>query len=180
MKNTRSLGVSSDTSQLPNPGKSGWGSTKYAAVGRAVSNIRHLSVPLRIALATLVVVSVSGCFERLAQKHEYFAPTNDTNAEVRLEAERQLIHHRAVQVARRGCTERGSFLSADSSGPPGITGAPQQMARAEDAWVRLCGDPKGAYAAHGAPFNAHRRWVDDQVRELPEPSDTASSVGGDS
>ena len=99
--------------------------------------------------------------------------------QARVEAERILIHHRAVQVAQRGCTTRDASLGARSSGPRGAVDAPLQEPLAEDPWVALCGAPKGAYAAHGAFFNGHRRWVEDQVRELPESSDTASSIGGD-
>lgn len=152
---------------------------KCAAPVRALSSIRSLHFPLRIALATLIFVSLSGCLERLAQKHSYFASTNEVKANVRAETERLIVHHRAVQVAQRGCITRGASLGAHSSEPPLPAGAPLRAAWTEDEWVALCGAPKGAYAAHGAPFNAYGRWVGDQVRELPEPSDTASSVGGD-
>lgn len=34
-------------------------------------------------------------------------------------------------------------------------------------------------AAHGATQAAYQRWVDDEVRELPEPSRTVAIVGGE-
>ena len=179
MKNTRNPGVASGTSHLPNLWNGGRGWVKCAAPARAVLKFRYLAIPLRLALALLLVVSVSGCLERLAQKDAYFASTNEVKARVRVETERILIHHRAVQVAQRGCTARDASQGARSSGPRGAAEAPLQEPLAEDAWVALCGAPKGAYAAHGAFSNGHRRWVEDQVRELPESSDTASSIGGD-
>ena len=179
MKNTRNLGIASGTSHLPNHWNSGRGWVKCAALARAVSNFRCLAIPLHLALALLLVVSVSGCLERLAQKDAYFASTNEVKAKARVQTERLIIHHRAVQVAQRGCFSRGPSSGAHSSRPPAPAGAPLRAAWTEDEWVALCGAPQGAYAADGAPSNAYRRWVEDQVRELPEPSDTASSVGGD-
>ena len=131
----------------------------------------------RLSLAILIAVSVSGCFDRLAHKHDFFASASGTSATIGLETERFVGYHAALQAARRGCSKRGPIgvsPSADSSGTP------LQAERAEDAFADLCGTSKGTHAAHGAPFNGYRRWVEDQVRELPEPSDTASSVGGDS
>ena len=132
---------------------------------------------LCLSLAVLIAVSVSGCFDRLAHKHDFFASASGTNATIGLETERFVGYHAALQAARRGCAKGGPIdvsPSADSSGTP------LQAERAEDAFADLCGTSKGTYAAHGAPFNGYRRWVEDQVRELPEPSDTAASVGGDS
>lgn len=132
---------------------------KHEISRRIFLNGHCLSRPLRIALAIVIVVSVSGCWERLAQKHEFYASASGTNDRIALEAERLVTHYTAVQAARRACA-RG--------GPPG------------EARADLCGTPKGAYAVHGARFNGHRRWVEDKVRKLPEPSDTASSIGGGS
>ena len=132
---------------------------KHEISRRIFLNGHDLFRPLRIALAIVIVVSMSGCWERLAQKHEFYASAGATNDRIALETERLVAHYTAVQAARRECA-RG--------GPAG------------EAWTDLCGMPKGAYAVHGARFNGHRRWVEDKVRKLPEPSDTASSVGGGS
>ena len=150
---------------------------------RLIPNGHRLFRPLRIALAILVVVSVSGCWERLAQKHEFFASASGTNAEIASETERVLAHHAAVQVARRACTRggpTGASPSTDPSGARASAHAPLRTVPAGEAWADLCGTPKGTYAVHGARLNGYRRWVEDKVRELPQPSDTASSVGGGS
>ena len=179
MKNTSNMDGTSRKSPLLNFMLKGNGVMKCAALEPTVSNIRYLSFPLRIALAMLIVVFVSGCVERLAQKHEYFAAANDVRAKVRLETERLVTYHQAV---RHGCARNGPTGAslAVPSGAPALTATPLQTAWAQKGWARLCGDPKGPYPAHGALFNGYRRWVEDRVRELPEPTDTASSVGGGS
>lgn len=145
---------------------------------RFILNGHYLIRPLRTALAILIVVSVSGCWERLAQKHEFFASASGTRTEIAFETERVLAHYGAVAAARHECVK--SSPSADSSGAHVLVETPLWTAPAGEAWADMCGVPKGAYAVHGARFNGYRRWVEDKVRELPQPSDTASSVGGDS
>ena len=142
---------------------------------------QYLFRPLRIALTMLIVVSVSGCWERLAQKHEFFASASGTNAEIAFETEHVMAHHAAVSAARRQCAKGGPsgvFTSANSSSASALAGTPLLSAPSGEAWTDLCGTPKAAYTVHGARFNGYRRWVEDRVRELPQPSDTASSVGG--
>ena len=130
MKSTSNMDGTSRKSPLPNFVLKGKGVMKCAALEPTVSNIRYLSFPLRIALAMLIVVFVSGCVERLAQKHEYFAAANDVRAKVRLETERLVTYHQAVRHGVRqerpdGChprrpfrrTRSHSYAAPDSVGP---------------------------------------------------------------
>ena len=159
------------------------GGMKGEVLHRFIPNGHCLIRPLRTAFAILIVVSVSGCWERLAQKHEFFASASGTNTEIAFETERVVAHYAAVAAARHECVKAsptGVSPNADSSGASALAGTPLRTAPAGEAWADLCGTPKGAYAVHGARFNGYRRWVEDKVRELPQPSDTASSVGGDS
>lgn len=165
------------------PGMTAGSDMRRDILHRLFQNGHYLFHPLRIALAILIVVSVSGCWEQLAQKHEFFASASGTNAEIAFETERVLAHYAAVQVARRECTKgdpTGVSPSADPSGARALVDTTPRTAPAGEAWADLCGTPKGRYAVHGARLNGYRRWVEDKVRELPQPSDTASSIGGGS
>ena len=150
---------------------------------RALSSIRTLSFLFRLSAAMLVVMLVSGCWERLAQKDRYFSLSNQTDAQSSFETKHVLAYYRAVQVARRECTQRdpkivsSSGLHSDEKLP---AGTPPQQVLERDIWNKFCLVQDSTRATYGGPMNGYRRWVEDRVRELPAPSDTASSVGGSS
>lgn len=130
----------------------------------------------------------AGCVRPLASQHEFFAPGSGVAALTTIKTGHALSHHRALQAAQRACD---SPALADASGPgpdrpgpdrPGPEPGPDPgHAAALRALADICAgtvaDP-GPVAAHGAASNALRRWAEDQVRELPSPSETAASAAG--
>lgn len=148
------------------------------AEGRAAKILRRTPIPLRLVMAIPVVALVAGCQERLAQRDAYFAPLSGLSTSLHAETEQTLHYHQALQAALLECGERqDGAVSASGSGsgntaPEGRPGS--------DAHARLCASSGAAHAAHGGPLNGYRRWVDDKVRELPAPTETASSIGGGS
>ena len=147
----------------------------YFGRRHAVSGARFPPLFLRIAAVMLIAVPAGGCYERLAQKDAFFSPLGETRAHVGAETKRVIAYHQALQAAQIRCAARGSASEPSGVGPAGRP-APAGMAGRQD---ELCA-AQGTHAAHGGVSNAYRRWVEDRVRPLPEPSDTASSVGGGS
>lgn len=140
----------------------------------------RLFQPCVLAAALLLA---AGCMRPLASQHEFFAPGSGTAALASIKAGHTLSHHRALQAAQRAC---GAPALADASGPnserPGSEPGPDPgHAAALRALADICAgtvaDP-GPVAAHGATSNAFRRWTEDNVRELPAPSETAASAAG--
>ena len=127
----------------------------------------------------------AGCMRPLAHQHEFFAPRSGVAALAGIKAGHAINHHRALQAAQRACD---APALADASGPgserqgPGPGSGPDPgHAAALRALADVCADTladTGPVAAHGATSNAFRRWTEDQVRELPAPSETAASAAG--
>ena len=112
----------------------------------------------------VLAVLASGCHERLAQRHAHFAPMSAPAAAFAAETERVLRYQQAVQAARRAC---------DGAAP-----AAAHALGAGAAASRLCASAAGSRTAHGGLSTAYDRWVKEEVRELPAPSETGASVGG--
>ena len=127
----------------------------------------------RVAAATLLGILAAGCNRPLALQHEYFWPTSGPAARTSVQVQHALSHQLALQAAQRACA-----TPVPAAPPPGPDlGSPA----AREALAEVCAGTvarPAAVSAHGATSNAHRRWVEDRVRELPDPSETASSVGG--
>jgi len=141
-------------------------------------NARIPPLHLRLATAMLTVLFVAGCQGRLAQQDEYFAPFSEAVNAVSAETERLVTFHKALHALRRPCTNnKSSGLSEEAvivHGPvPG--GASVGVARQGS-----CIPPTRTSAAYGSVANAYTRWVEDRVRPLPDPSETASSIAGGS
>ena len=137
---------------------------------------RLIERPGRAAAAAVVLLAAlaSGCMRPLAVQDEYFASTGRSIAKANAETLRTVRHHQALQAALRACPPPPA-PSAPASGRD--TGAPPAPA----ALAGLCASAEGQprpVSAHGATSSAYRRWVDDQVRELPDPTETATSAGG--
>ena len=144
----------------------------YFGWRHGVSRTRSLPVFLRIAAVSLIAVSAGGCHERLAQKDAYFSSSSATLSRVGAERERLMAYHQALQAVQLRCAARGSAAEPSGVGPagrPALAGVPGRQ-------DELCA-AQGTHAAQGGVSNAYRRWVEDRVRPLPEPSDSASSVG---
>lgn len=122
--------------------------------------------PLGIAMAMLLAFTASGCHGRLAQKQEYFSPTSAVRDGSGARTERVLRYHQAAQAARRACNA-AEPVAAD-------------IVSARAAWLRHCATTGRSRAAHGGLSNAFDRWVNEEVRQLPTPTETAASVGGGS
>ena len=95
-----------------------------------------------------------------------------------MQVQHTVSHQLALQAAQRACA------TPVPAAPPShsrFAGPDLGSPAAREALAEVCAGivaRTAAVSAHGATSNAHRRWVEDQVRELPAPSETASSVGG--
>ncbi len=129
------------------------------------------------ALALLGVLAATGCVRPLAIQDEYFAPGNGTATRSHVATRHLVSHHRALQAALRQCAAASGGAGEDT-----LTGPELGDASAREALDRLCASipPPPSVAAYGATSNAYRRWVNDDVRELPESSRTAASAAGGS
>ena len=151
----------------------------FAAWKRPVPTGARASRPVRIGVSMLIVALAAGCHGQLAYEHKFFVPGGTAGARSQTETQQVLAYYRALQAAQRGC--RGGRPAAESedavpSEAPAADGqpAPQQ------SWAQPCPGAGGSHAAHGGTSNSYRRWVEDRVRPLPAPSETASSIGSDS
>lgn len=138
--------------------------------------------PSRGALLFLILsLASAGCARQLAVQDEYLAASR-SSARNRVTTQHLVSHHRALQVAQRSC----SFAPVLSDHPPGSAQPPvgpgMGSSVASEALRRLCASipPQLPVAAHGASSNAYQRWVDDDVRKLPDASETAASAAGGS
>ena len=132
-----------------------------------------LASRLRTAAAVFSLASLAACANWPAQND-----TPDTGELLR----NSLPVAAAALAAGQFNLARRLYLSLserfDSNAPGGPNPA---FAAAREALAGLCATPPGPpAAAYGGTSNAYRRWVEDQVRELPEPSETAASAAGGS
>ena len=135
---------------------------------------------VRIAAAMLLATLAAGCVRPLAVQQEFFSPLNGTTAGIGERTRHVVSHHRALQAARHRCS-----APVHASLPPDDTelakGPDFGSVAAREALAELCGTlTRPSVAAHGATSNAYRRWVEDQVRELPKASETAAGAAGGS
>ena len=134
----------------------------------------------RIVAAMLLATLAAGCVRPLAVQHEHFSPLNGTISGISERTRHAVSHHRALQAARHRC-----LAPVHASVPPNEAelreGPNLGPAAAREALAELCATPaRPPVAAYGATSNAYRRWVEDQVRELPEVSETAAGAAGGS
>ena len=133
----------------------------------------------RIGAALLLAVFAAGCWRPLASRDEYFRPSNDPAAAAHVDARIVLGRHRALQTVRHACAAPAPAPPAAGrgreSGPGPDAGAPA----AREALDRLCAESaRPPVAAYGSASAAYRRWVTDDVRELPAPAETATPAAG--
>ena len=127
----------------------------------------------RAAAAVLLAALAAGCMRPLAVQDEYFSSPGRSIAKANAETLRTVRHHRALQAAQHACPPRPA-RSAAPSGPD--LGAPAHRAALAGICASTVARPPPA-SAHGSLSNAYRRWLEDQVRELPAPSETSASAG---
>ncbi len=129
---------------------------------------------LAAVAVTLLAVVAGGCMRPLALQHEYFRSASGPAARSSVQARHVVGHHRALQAAQRACSAR-----VPAAEPP--VGPDLGRAAAREALAEVCADTVARTApvsAHGATSNAYRRWVQDEVRPLPAPSETAAPAAG--
>ena len=130
-----------------------------------------------IAAAVLLAALTAGCARPLSIQHEFFSPLNGTVAKSGALTRHTVSHHRALQAAQRAC---GTHVS-DLSGQAGTDGPDFGHSAARESLADVCATTaRPPAAAYGGTSNAYRRWVDDQVRELPELGETAAPAAGGS
>ena len=144
---------------------------------RLMSSI-HASTNARAAAAILLTTLCTGCVRPLAMQHEFFSPLGGSAGGIGTQTQHAVSHHRALQVARHACRTQ-----AAAPAPLEETNVPADpnpaVAAAREALAELCATPaRPAVAAHGGAWNAYRRWVEDQVHELPAAGETAAAAGG--
>lgn len=151
----------------------------FAARERFGRNGARASLPVRIGAIILIVALAASCHGQLAQEHEFFAPGGAAGTRSQTETQRVLAYYQALQAAQRGCPgggHAGASRDAASSQARAFGGEPVS----QQPWARPCPDTGGSHEAYGGASNSYRRWVEDRVRPLPAPSETASSIGSGS
>ncbi len=133
----------------------------------------------RIAAAMLLAALCAGCGRPLALQHEFFEPLSGSADRIGTQARHAISHHRALQIARQACgTSAAAPAPAEETSAPG--GPDSGFAAANrEALAALCAsEGRRTEAAYGGASNAYRRWVEDEVRELPETAETAAPAAG--
>ena len=139
-------------------------------------------VPLSAAVVLIATLVTGGCVRQLAVEDEYFAAASESGTRSRVATQHLLSHYRAWQAAQQWCSDVPSQAAPPSEDARPRSGPELGSASAREALHGLCAaiPPPHPVAARGATANAHRRWVEDNVRELPEASQTAASAAGGS
>ena len=136
---------------------------------------------LRTLGAVLLAVLAAGCGRPLAVQHEFFSPLSGNADRIGAQASHAVSHHRALHAAHRECGPPPSGSVAWSASDRARGGPDPGTTAADAALADLCDTPaRPPVAAHGATSNAYRRWVEDNVRELPAASETAAGAAGGS
>ena len=115
----------------------------------------------------------SGCTRPLALQDEYFSSPSRSIAATNAQTLQMVRHHRALQAVQHVCP-RSARPAAAASGPD--LGSLAARAALAGTCASTVAEPRPV-SAHGSTSNAHRRWAEDRVRELPDPSESAASVG---
>lgn len=123
----------------------------------------------------------TGCVRPLASQHDFFSPLSGTADRIGMQTRQAVSHHRAPQVAHHACGPKAAVAA-----PQEVTNVPDGpnsacAATGDEALAGLCATRSHPSAAvYGGTSNAYRRWVEDEVRELPDATETAASAGGGS
>ena len=144
----------------------------------------NLQAPLRCGRTVAVMLLAAlaaGCVRPLAVQHEFFSPVSGSTARITEQTQHTVSYHRALQAAQRTCASPASASIAPGN-PDHLPNGPDfGPATAREALADLCATPaRPPVAAHGGLSNAYQRWVEDRVRELPDPSQTAVGAAGGS
>ena len=132
----------------------------------------------RVFVPMLIALLVAGCQGRLAQQDEYFAPFSGVVTALKAETQRLVTYHEALQALRRPCTTNVS--TAASRDAVTLHRPIHGVTSVGEAGRQSCVPNARTTAAYGSASSAYKRWVEDRVHPLPDPSDTASSITGGS
>ena len=125
----------------------------------------------RLLAGPLLVALMGGCHYPLAVQDPYFAPGTGSTAALGAEASHVMRYNEALRAVRQSCVSRKPGIGEGDGPDPGARAGRAALA---DLCAAL---PPRSVAAHGETMNAYRRWVEDRVRELPEPDATAARAG---
>ena len=146
-----------------------------------MSRLHSTTDRVRVAVAMLLLALAAGCGRPLAVQHEFFEPLSGAADRIGTQAWHVIGHHRAYQIVRHAC---GSSAAAPlPAGEARVPAGPAAGFAAANraALADLCaGRERTPAAAYGGTSNAYRRWVEDDIRELPAASETATSAAGGS
>ena len=132
----------------------------------------------RIVPAMLLATLIAGCVRPLSVQHEYFSPLNGSTAGTTERTRHVVSHNRALQAAQHRCPPpvHATVAPRETKTP---AGPDIGSTAAREALADLCATlVRSSEAAYGGTSNAYRRWVEDEVRELPDASETAAGAAG--
>ena len=134
---------------------------------------------VRVAAVILLTALCAGCGRPLALQHEFFESLSGSADRIGTQARHAISHQRAQQFARFACGSNAAApVPAEEANVPDGPSAGFAAANRK-ALADLCAaGGQTPAAAYGGTSNAYRRWVEDQVRELPAASETAASAAG--
>lgn len=138
--------------------------------GRTIAGLFRAVVPAALVAA---LASCKTVHDPQTLKTGQFWPAHREAARQFAETQELIARQRALQLVGRFC---------DGKEPPGglSAGAGTDEKAVREARAELCGPPTDA-AVRGGVENAYKRWLEDDVRELPDPKDTgASPAAGES
>lgn len=124
--------------------------------GRAPAVCRRCPEAVAVAVAALLV----GCQDArgpLAARDPFFASPPLAASHIGLEAGATIGTHQDLALNQRACAASGETIDLE-----------------EETGI-LCREQTTRF--FGRRAEAYRRWVEDQIRELPEPGATASAAG---
>ena len=134
----------------------------------------------RIAAAMLLAALCAGCGRPLALQHEFFEPLSGSADRIGTQARHANRPSPGTAGRPAGLwDERGPAPApAEETSAPGGPGT-GFAAASREALATLCAaEERRPEAAYGGASNAYRRWVEDDVRELPEAEETAAPAAG--
>ena len=123
-----------------------------------MSILRHGVLGATALTATVTLVSCQSDLSSLATRDPFYASPSASAEQVGFETSITIARQKGLLEIQRAC---------------GDTRAADELRENLDIVCQV--RPAGFY---GRTAEAYRRWVEDHVRELPAPSESASSIGG--
>ena len=113
-----------------------------------------------------------GCETQLAARDSYFTRNDRQVAAQGSQVQELVRYNRSRQAVRASC-----LLSLSRTGPADPSGL--HIGNGREALAELCASSAAPPPhAHGGILNAYGRWLQDEIRELERPDDSADRAGG--